>query len=106
MEQQTAKYLDECGLPMLVEGVPRNQLRSEGQMKKESVLSIAQSARRTGSCMVVLGPENTQILCEVCVQKPSGLRWFADGFEVPCSKISYLLDVVQGQGNDHDRPAF
>jgi len=84
----------------------RNQLRVEEKMKKESVLSIACAARRVGQVVVVLGPENTQILCEVCVQKPSGLRWFADGFEVPCSKISYLLDVVQGQGNDHDRPAF
>ncbi len=98
---------DEAGMLMLAEGVPakeqgscgRNQLR-EGTSKvrkpKESVLSLAVAARRTGSVVVVLGPENTRILCEVCPLKPSGLRWFADGVEVAASKISYLLENVQG----------
>ncbi|CAE6876036.1 hypothetical protein R69608_01406 [Paraburkholderia nemoris] len=62
---------------------------------KESVLSLAVAARRNGSVVVVLGPENTRILCEVDPAKPSGLRWFADNFEVPASKISHLLDVIQ-----------
>lgn len=90
---------------MLVEGVPaaaggceRNQLHEgAGKVRKESVLSIAQAARRSGSVVVVVGPQNLRILCEVCMQKPSGLRWFADNFEVPASKVSYLLEQAQGE---------
>jgi hypothetical protein len=99
---------DECGWPLLVEGLlnveqgscGRNQLRSEGgqQVKKESVLSIAQAARRSGSALVVLGPENLRILCEVCPQKPSDLRWYANNVEMPASRISFLLEQAQGAG--------
>lgn len=89
---------DEAGHMMLVQGVPFcNQLheREEQQVRKESVLSIAQSARRAGSAVVVVGPQNLRIVCEVCPQKPSGLRWHVDGHEVPASKVSHLLDVAQ-----------
>lgn len=79
---------DEAGHMLLVEGVQK--------VRKESILSIAQAARRTGSVVVVVGPENLKILCEVDPAKPSGLRWYADNFEIPASKISYLLDVAQG----------
>ncbi|SAL55655.1 hypothetical protein AWB69_05981 [Caballeronia udeis] len=80
-------YLDEAGFSMLAEGVPK--------VRRESVLSIAQAARRTGSVVVVVGPENLQILCEVRPQNPVGLRWYVDGAEVPASRISHLLDVAQ-----------
>lgn len=98
------RQVDETGWPLLVEGVPVvgkgscvcNQLRSGGQkVRKESVLSIAQAARRSGSVIVVVGPENLRILCEVCPRKPSGLRWYVDNFEAPASKVSHLLEVAQ-----------
>jgi hypothetical protein len=63
---------------------------------KESVLSIAQAARRVGSVVVIVGPENLRILCEVNLQRPMGLSWFADGTEVQASEVSRLLDVAQG----------
>jgi len=82
-------YLAEMGLPMLAEGVQK--------VRKESVLSIAQAARRTGSVVVVVGEENLKILCEVCEQKSSGLQWYVDGLEIQASRVSHLLDVAQGQ---------
>ena len=70
-------------------------------MRKESVQSIAQSAMRLGSLIVVVGPENTHILCETNLQKPGGLAWFVNGAEVSATEVSRLLDTIQG-GVDHD----
>lgn len=83
------QVLDEAGFSILVEGVQK--------VRRESVLSIAQAARRSGSVAVIVGRENLKILCEVDPSKPSGLRWYADGFEIPASKISHLLDAAQGE---------
>lgn len=65
-------------------------------MRKESVLSIADAARRTGSLVTILGEQNTQILCEIDLQKPMGLSWFVDGVEATAAEVSSLLDHVQG----------
>lgn len=85
-------YLDEMGLPLLAAGVQK--------VRRESVLSIAQAARRAGSVVVVVGPENLKILCEVSSQTPSGLKWFADNAEVPASRVSHLLALAQGDRNE------
>lgn len=63
---------------------------------RESVQSIAQAARRTGSVVVVLGPENTKVLCELNLQRPSGLAWFMNGAEVTAAEVVRMLDTAQG----------
>ena len=65
-------------------------------MRRESVQSIAQAARRVGSVVTIVGEQNLKILCEVNLQRPMGLSWFADGTEVQASEVSRLLDVAQG----------
>ncbi|MGX7001945.1 hypothetical protein [Caballeronia sp. KNU42] len=65
-------------------------------MRKESVLSIAQSARRMGSVVVIVGEQNLRILCEVAMHTPSGLKWYADNTEVTAVEIARLLDDAQG----------
>lgn len=79
-------YMDEMGLPLLAEGV---------RVRKESLLSIAQAARRTGSVVVIVGPGNMKILCEVHPQRPFDLRWFVDNEELPASRVSHLLALAQ-----------
>ncbi|WP_158935063.1 hypothetical protein [Burkholderia sp. S171] len=64
-------------------------------MRKESLQSIAQSAMRLGSVVVIVGEQNLKILCEVAMQTPSGLRWYVDNTEVQASEVSRLLDVAQ-----------
>ena len=71
-------------------------------MRKESVLSIATAARRTGSLVTVLGEKNTQILCEINLQKPMGLAWFVNGSEATAAEVSRVLDTIQGV--DHESP--
>jgi len=64
-------------------------------MRRESVQSIAQAARRVGSVVTVVGEQNLKILCEVNLQRPMGLAWHVDGIELPVSEVSRLLDVAQ-----------
>ena len=66
-------------------------------MRRESVQSIAQAARRVGSVITIVGPENTRILCEVNLQTPSGLRWYVDNTEVSANEVSHLLALAQGE---------
>lgn len=97
--------LDEMGWPLLVEAVPatrgscgRNKMQGAGNVRKESILSIATAARRTGSITVVVGEKNDRIDCE---HNPNTdeFRWWFNGFPAPSHKISFLLDDCQG-----DRP--
>ena len=67
-------------------------------MRRESVLSIAQAARRVGSVVVIVGAENLRILCEINLQKPGGLAWFVNGAEVSATEVSRLLDTIQDEG--------
>ena len=71
-------------------------------MRRESVLSIAQAARRVGSVVVIVGAENLRILCEINLQKPMGLSWFVDGSEVSAAEVVRLLDDVQGVNHERD----
>ena len=81
--------MDECGWPLLVEGV--------GKVRRESVQSLAAAARRSGSIVVVLGDRNTKVQCEVCTNRVTGLRWFVDDWEVPSSRIVTVLEELQGE---------
>jgi hypothetical protein len=96
--------VDETGFLMLVECVPavgqgscsRNQLREGVQrVRKESILSIACAARRTGQITVVVGQENHRVRCEHDALT-NEFRWWWDDWPAPSHKISFLLDDAQG----------
>lgn len=64
-------------------------------MRRESILSIATAARRSGKITVVVGKENDRIDCEHHADR-NEFRWWWNGFPTPCHKISFLLDDAQG----------
>jgi hypothetical protein len=65
-------------------------------VRKESILSIATAARRSGSITVVVGVANDRIDCEYRTITDD-FRWWFNGFPAPCHKISFLLDTAQGE---------
>lgn len=65
-------------------------------MRRESILSIASAARRTGSITVVVGGKNDRIDCEH-VANTGEFRWWANGVSKQAYEISFLLDTLQGE---------
>jgi hypothetical protein len=66
------------------------------RMSKESILSLATAARRTGSVVVVLGPANTRLRCTYHV--PTDMfQWHVDDFPCPASRVSWVLESLQDE---------
>ncbi|MGF6905318.1 hypothetical protein P3T22_006611 [Paraburkholderia sp. GAS348] len=63
---------------------------------KESILSLASAARRTGSVIVVLGPENTRLCCTYHVPTDT-FQWHVDDSPCPASRVSWILESLQDE---------
>lgn len=64
-------------------------------MRRESILSIATAARRTGQITVVVGQKNHRVRCEHDPLTDT-FAWWWDDWPAPSHKISFLLDDAQG----------
>lgn len=86
--------LDESGLMLLVEPVALQTTASALRtMRKESVLSICNAARRAGSITVVVGSGNTRIDCRYVAG--SEFQWTLNGQPVAAHQVSRALDRIQ-----------